>query len=190
MSINKNYIFNPQHIEEIYNYCKTHTLEESKKQFLPDVSEYEGYVLVICSYSSRYSKFFRQGSLIKDYVWTRLNKAWDSKERLCLGEIAGKHSEVFVSLEEFMETELDDPYDIFQEIKINEIKTGDLESMMLDKINDSWVKDCMVCEDTMDDIYGKYRSCSECGNVLCEKCLPLKENEYDDDYICTKCVEN
>jgi len=39
-------------------------------------------------------------------------------------------------------------------------------------------------------MYGKYRSCSKCGNVLCGKCLPLKEDKYDEeDYICTKCVD-
>jgi len=185
--MSKKYLLYPEHIEEIYNYCQTHTLEESKKHILPDVSKYEGHVLVICSYKPYYGTEMREGTLLKVDMWNNILSAWNSKPRgeLYLGSIAGKHSEEYVELEKFIDEEITNPYDIYKEVEINNLDFGALDSRMLDKMDGDWMKICVECG-CGTDIGEIYRTCLTCDNSVCDSCYTSKY-ECGECKICEEC---
>lgn len=123
----------PAFIEKVYAFITTSkqdgalaSLDETKKQFLPDVSKYEGKVLVHFALD-----FYRGGSwsslelvdkktykVAKRYAVEKLPKA---KQKISLGEINGKHSDVYATWNEIYDWSDSDPWEIYAYLEHNSL---------------------------------------------------------------------
>jgi hypothetical protein len=97
----------------MYEYLTTEpipTLEEFCGQYCPDVSKYEGKVLICMSCDFRRGGSWECQELLDAKDWKR----FPMNLEIYLGEVNGKHSEVERPLEEILDDVIEDPYDIWE----------------------------------------------------------------------------
>ena len=107
----------PAQAEQLYSYVKKHTLTQFKERYCVDVSEYKNQVLV-----KFYESFHRGGNwseniLIDRDIWQAIPEDYE----MHLGEVNGKHSDVYRAHMECVKEEVSDPYEIHCFVKHNQV---------------------------------------------------------------------
>lgn len=104
----------------IFDWMRKHkdaTFEAMTSKFCADYSIYEGKVLLFMSY-----EFHRGGEWSDSMLLSKAEhdqfKAWDGEVRL--GEVNGKHSDVYLSYADMDITAIDNPEDIYLRIQCGE----------------------------------------------------------------------
>lgn len=128
---------NPEFIEAIYKYIKSSdsTLSETKKKFLPDVSEYKDKVLVTFIGNYRGTSQFLSRELVSVENFEKAKKISEIK-LLELGEICGKYSNISDSWSNIYHSHTNNPYTISEILNHNVISNHFIIDQLLESERD------------------------------------------------------
>jgi hypothetical protein len=87
------------------------TLEKFKQLFCPNVDAFVGKRLVTLEYSFYNGGSYESYELVSTEELEKVEKA---DARFHLGEVDGKHSDVYLRFSDMVDTVVEDPYDIYQ----------------------------------------------------------------------------
>jgi len=109
----------PAQAEELYGYCKKHSLTQFKERYCVDVSKYKGKVLVKFYVSIYRGGDWRENILIDSDLWQAIPEDYE----MHLGEVNGKHSDVYRAHRDCVKEQVSDPYKIQDFVKHNQVCT-------------------------------------------------------------------